>query len=142
MKKPASLRAAIAAAIPDLAANPDRFLVFVDAGTVTAFNSTSLSFDYQYTLNLILTDYAGDPDQVFLPLLAWVHANQSELLANDDKRRKGIEFEVDHLNHTTCDISIKLALEESVLVQINAEGVQTITHLDEPVPEWERTGLA
>lgn len=142
MKKPASLRAAIAAALPDLEANPDRFLVFVDAGNVTATNGKSISFDYQYTLNLILTDYAGDPDQVFIPLLAWVRVNQSELLANDEKRRKGIEFEVDHLTHETCDISIKLALEESVLVGVDADGQQTIAHLDEPVPDWNRTGLA
>lgn len=142
MKKPATLRAAIAAAIPDLAANPDRFLVFADAGVICSTNTKTLSFSYQYTLNLILTDFSGDPDLVMIALLEWVRVNEPELLDNPDKRKRGIEFEVDHLNNTTCDLSIKLALTESVLVGTDDQGARTITHQDEPIPAWTRGGLA
>jgi hypothetical protein len=142
MKKPATLRAAIAAAVPELQANPDRFLVFADAGAICSTNTKTLSFSYQYTLNLILTDFAGDPDLVMIAMLEWVRVNEPELLDNPEKRRRGIEFEVDHLNHTTCDLSIKLALTESVLVGTDADGARTITHQDEPVPDWTRGGLA
>jgi hypothetical protein len=142
MKKPASLRAAIAAAVPELEANPDRFLVFADAGAMAATNTKTLSFEYRYTLNLILLDYAGDADPVMLALLQWVRRNQPDLLDNPEKRKHGIEFEVDHLNNATCDLSIKLPLVEEVLVQMDAGGAPTFTHQDEPVPEWTRAGLA
>jgi hypothetical protein len=142
MKKPASLRAAIVAAVPELAANPDRFLVFADAGAVAATNTRTLSFEYRYTLNLILLDYSGDADPVMLALLQWVRLNQPELLDNADKRHDGIGFEVDHLNNLTCDLSIKLQLSEAVVVGADDLGAPTFTHLDEPVPEWTQKGLA
>lgn len=142
MIKPASLRAAIAAAIPDLAANPDKFLVFADAGTVAATNTKTLSFEYQYTLNLLLLDFAGNADLVMVAVLAWVQVNQPELLGNPDKRKDGITFEVDHLNHTTFDLSIKLPLTESVRVTTDAQGAHAIAHQAEPVPYWTKEGLA
>lgn len=142
MKKPASLRAAIVAAVPGLAKNPDRFLVFADEGAVRATNTKSLSFEYQYTLNVILLDYSGDADPVMLALLRWVRQNQPDLLDNADKRRDGIGFEVDHLNNATCDLAIRLQLSEAVVVGKNAQGADTFAHQDEPIPEWTRGGLA
>lgn len=141
MIKPDSLRAAIAAAVPDLAANPDKFLVFADAGALAAVGTGSLSFEYRYTLNLILTDFAGDADLVMIALLRWVHRNQSDLLNNPTTRSSSITFEVDHLNNATCDLSIKLPLSESVRVTTGADGKLVINHKQEPVPEWETTGL-
>jgi len=142
MIKPASLRAAIAAALPDLEANPDKFLVFADAGAIAANGIPSLSFEYRYTLNLILTDFAGDPDLVMIALLAWVQHHQPDLVNNPDKRESAITFEVDQLTNDTFDLSIKLPLAESVRVAIGAAGKPIATHLEEPVPEWQITGLA
>jgi len=142
MIKPASLRAAIAAAVPGLEANPDKFLVFADAGAIAANGIPSLSFEYRYTLNLILTDFAGDPDVVMIALLAWVQRHQSDLVNSSDKRNSAITFEVDQLTNDTFDLSIKLPLAESVQVTIGANGKPIATHLEEPVPEWQITGLA
>lgn len=140
MIKPASLRAAIAAAAPELKTAPDKFLVFVDAGTIVSISTSLPSFEYRYTLNLILTDFAGDADQVFVSLLAWVRINQSELMDNDTLRKSAITFEVDHLNGDTCDISIKLPLTEAVRVTQDAGGAYQVQHPAEPVPEWRYTG--
>lgn len=142
MIKPGSLRAAIAAAVPDLAANPDKFLVFVDEGAIAASGTKSLSFEYRYTLNLILMDYAGDSNTIMIALLAWVKRHQPELVHNFDKQKSAITFEVDHLNNTTCDLSIKLDLTEAVKVTTDADGKHTAVHQGEPVPEWETVGLA
>lgn len=141
MIKPASLRAAITAAIPDLIANPDKFLVFADAGNIVATGEPGLSFEYRYTLNLILTDFAGDPDLVMIALLSWVQRHQSDLVNHPEKRVRAITFEVDQLNNNTFDLSIKLPLTESVRVVIGAEGQPIATHLQEPVPEWTIPGL-
>ncbi|MGO4703824.1 phage tail protein [Dyella sp. 2RAB6] len=95
MKKPDSLRAALVAALPDLARDPERFLVFIDKGSLHATYVPGLSFECAYTLNIILTDFAEDPLIVWVALLAWLSANQPELLDNVDLRREGVSFEAD-----------------------------------------------
>lgn len=135
MKKPASLRAALVAALPDLARDPDRLLVFIDAGSVHSTFSPGLSYETAYTLNIILTDFAGDPLVVWFALLAWARVNQSDLLDNEDRRRDGITFETDLLDNDKVDLSIKLQLTERVIVKDNGDGSYTITVADEPQPE-------
>jgi P2 phage tail completion protein R (GpR) len=141
MNKATTFRRAIAGAVPELNADPDKLLVFVDAGHVIATAAPSLSFEYQYTLNAIITDFAGDADAVFVALIEWIQRNQSDLLANPDTRETGISFEVDHLTQTTCDLSIQLKLTETVIVATAADGTRKITHVDEHVPEWTTPGL-
>ncbi|SDE41610.1 phage tail protein [Paraburkholderia lycopersici] len=141
MNKAISFRAAIADAVPALQADPDKLLVFVDTGKIIATAAPSLSFQYSYTLNVIVTDFAGDADELFVALIAWVQLNQPDLVMNDDTRKNGIAFEVDHLTQTTCDVSIKLQLTESVIVKTDDAGTRTITHVDEPVYEWNVDGL-
>lgn len=141
MNKAHSLRRALTAAVPSLATDPDKLLVFIDAGNIIATGALSTSFDYAYTLNVMLLDFAGDGDIVFAALLKWVRANQSDLLTNDELRKAGVSFEADQLTQTTVDLSIKLKLTESVIVSTDDTGAQTITHVDEPVPEWDVRGL-
>ncbi|MBR8055668.1 phage tail protein [Burkholderia vietnamiensis] len=141
MNKATSLRQALNAAVPSLVTDPDKLLVFIDTGNIIATGATGVSFDYAYTLNVILLDFAGDADIVFAALLAWVRRNQPDLLTNDDMRKTGISFEADQLTQTTVDLSIKLKLSESVLVSDDGTGAQTFTHVDEPVPEWDMQGL-
>jgi hypothetical protein len=136
MNKAASFRQAIASAVPSLKDDPDKLLVFIDQGRIVATAAPSLSFEYRFVLNAILLDFAGDADTVFVALMTWVHRHQSDLVSNDDERANGITFEVDHLTQTTFDLSIKLNLTESVVVGTDPAGMQTITHVDEPVNEW------
>ena len=58
MLKPASLRAALECALPELAANPDRLILYIDEGRIHSRYGDSLSFEYRYRLNLVLLDYA------------------------------------------------------------------------------------
>lgn len=135
MKKPGTLRAALVAALPALATDPDKLLVFIDAGSLRASYAPGLSYEYAYTLNIMLTDYAGDPDAVMVPLLMWVRVNQTELMDNIDQRQAGISFEADIIDHDSCDLSIKLSLTERVIVKQLPGGRLDITHPDEPQPE-------
>ncbi|WP_031421381.1 phage tail protein [Xanthomonas euvesicatoria] len=137
MIKSASLRAHLVAALPDLARDADRLLVFIDAGSLVSTFQPGLSFEYQYTLNLIVTDYAGHPDSVMLPLLEWVQVNQSELLSNTSRRGE-ITFEADILANDAVDLSIKLPLTERVVVTAKDGGGYDIIHAPEPVidPTW------
>lgn len=142
MNKPGELRAVIEAAAPNLVTDPDKFLVFVEQGNLVATNTASLSFEYRYTLQLVLLDFAGNADTIMIALLGWVKANQPELLDNVDKRATAISFEVEHLNQTTCDLSIKLPLTEAVKVTLQPDGSRVAAHLPEPRPEWLSANLA
>jgi len=137
MNKPESLRAHLTAAIPELKRNPDRLLVFVDNGSMRSTAAPGLSFEYSYTLNLILTDFAGHPDAVAIPLFAWVLVNQRELMENQERGKDAIKFEADILDNKKVDLSITLLLTERVIVKRQADGSLQVNHPAEPVVDDE-----
>lgn len=132
MNKPNSLRAHLLAVVPELHKNPDRLLVFIDNGTIRSTAAPGLSFEYSYTLNIILTDYAGHPDAVAIPLLAWLLVNQPELLTNLEKGKTAIAFEADVLDNSKVDLSLKLPLTERVIVKKQDDGSLQVNHPNEP----------
>ncbi|NWB91604.1 phage tail protein [Pseudomonas agarici] len=142
MNKPASLRAHLLAAVPELRHSNDRLLIFIDNGKVRCTAAASLSFEYSYDLQVILTDFAGHPDSVMLPLLGWLKVNQSELLENLEKSADGIKFEADLIDKGKVDMSLNLPLTERVVVRTDDEGNVTITHPGEPQrnPDWPGSG--
>ncbi|MDR5797442.1 MULTISPECIES: phage tail protein [unclassified Caballeronia] len=131
MIKPASLRAALVAAIPTLAENPDKLTVFIDQGSLAATGTISSSFEYRYVLNVIVLDFAGDADDLFIAIVDWVRKYQSDLVSNFDQRSNGITFEIDILDNATADVSIKLQMTESVVVGTGPTGERTVTHIDD-----------
>ncbi|RRV04442.1 phage tail protein [Pseudomonas sp. v388] len=132
MNKPDSLRAYLLEQVPDLKHDPDRLLIFIDNGKVRCTAAASLSFEYGYQLQIILTDFAGHPDTIMLPLLRWVRVHQSELLVNLDKSAEGITFEVDIIDHSKVDMSITLPLTERVVVKQLADDSFQISRPPEP----------
>ncbi|HHQ6631041.1 TPA: phage tail protein [Serratia fonticola] len=131
MLKPDSLRAAIAAAVPYIAKNPDCLHIFIDKGVIFSTLAPSISFEYQYTLNLVITDYADSADLLIVPILHWLRTNQPDIMANPDKRGDGFTFEADFLNNSLRDISIDLKLTERVVVK-EENGILHVNHLEEP----------
>jgi hypothetical protein len=131
MIKPASLRAAIVAALPDLATNPDKLNVYIDTGSIVSTSARTPSFDYAYTLNVIVLDFAGDEDLLFIAVVEWARQYQNDLTSNPDERERGITFEIDILDNVLSDVSIKLTLTESVVVKQAADGTRTISHVDD-----------
>ena len=131
MYKPDSLREHITAANPDLRNDPDKLLVFADEGSIQASGTQSRSFEYAYKLNVIIIDFGGDEDAIFIPLLDWVATHQPDLLNNPDKQARGIRFQVDFNNHNSVDISIDIELTERVIVK--QEGSKLVAkHVGEP----------
>lgn len=130
MRKPQELREYLLASVHDLKKNPDKLQVFIDQGNLQSRLQASLHFEYQYTLNLIITDLADHTDVVLVPLLAWVKHHQPEM--EDD----AIQFEADIIDHRKIDLSITLPLTERVIVNTNDQGNYTTDHQPEPVPEW------
>ena len=132
MNKHESLRAHLLATVAELRHNPDLLLIFIDNGKVRCTAAATLSFEYSYDLQIILTAFAGHPDSVMLPVLGWISINQPELLENYEKMQNGIQFEADILDKDKVDLGLTLRLTERVVVGTDAQGNTTVKHAGEP----------
>lgn len=134
MLKPDSLRAALVAALPDLARNPDRLAIFAERGRIAArFAPPARGFEYRYDLKVVLIDFADHPDRVILPVLRWLEVNQPDLLQGVPSANQAITFAAEFIDAGTVDLELTLTLSESVVVVDRADGGVDLTHL-EPQP--------
>lgn len=129
MQKPDSLKSYLLQCVQLLRNNPDQLQVFIDKGALNCEPSTSLSFEYQYSIQLLLTDFGGSPNSVFVPLLAWLRVNQPDI------NRDAIDFSAEILRADLVDLVITLPLTERVKVTTDEAGNHRTEHLDEPQPE-------
>ena len=135
MLKPSSLRAHITAAVPELARDPERLVVLARAGRTITTGTAALSFEYAYTLQMIVLDYAGHADAIVVPVLAWIARNQPELFDNPERAKQALRFDVEYLTAHTIDLALEIDLTERVLVRQrpNAEpGALELHHVPEP----------
>lgn len=139
MKKPEDLRRHLAVKVPCLGKHPENLHIFVEKGNIVSRAGASLSFEYRYQLNLIVTDFTDHADTLIIPLLAWVKVNQPDIFQHPDKQENAIRFEAEILDHQNVDLSITIDLTERVIVVKNGE-IYTATHCDEPpLPDLDGT---
>ena len=138
MNKPQSLRNALNKSVPYVRENPDRLHLFVDNGSLVATAAASISWEYRYTLNVVVTDFTGDQNLLMAPILYWLRDNQPDALQNPDEREKLFTFEVDILGNGACDLSLNLKLTERVLArEVNGQmQVEAVPEPDEPEEFW------
>ncbi|WP_414456219.1 phage tail protein [Enterobacter quasiroggenkampii] len=72
-----------------LKANMEMRLVFINSGKFALTLAVSLSFENQYRLNFIVTDFAGDIDLILVPIQARLRVNQADIMTTDDERKRG-----------------------------------------------------
>ncbi|BAV65762.1 phage tail protein [Sphingobium cloacae] len=120
MRKLRSLRAWLTQCLPDYAKHPDLLEIWAEEGRVLSKQSRSLSFLYGYTAKVGLWDFAGDPDHVMVPVLAWIEKEQPLLLDREDGAP--FTFEPDLLDGDKCDLLLSIDLTERVLVKIRGDG--------------------
>lgn len=139
MKKLNSIKDTLLKKIRYLSDNPEKLYLFVDDGGIIATNEPSLSYEYSYSLNIILEAFPGDQNIVFAVVVEWVKQHQPDILANPDKRQNGIRFEADILNNLSANISIDLKLTERVIVT-EKDGqyhVDAVSEPENPMDSWE-----
>ncbi|HEX8583061.1 MAG TPA: phage tail protein [Allosphingosinicella sp.] len=137
MKKPEVLGRLLLAAVPGLAASPERLQMFIDKGRVASRATGTLGFEVRYTLNIVLQDFAGDTTDVFVPLLSWIAEHQPALL--EASGNEPFHFEAEVLDGDAVDLSIDIELSESVGVTPKPGGGFTAEHFPEP-PRFESFG--
>ncbi|MDY0902014.1 phage tail protein [Pantoea agglomerans] len=138
MNKPQSLRSALNKSVPYVAENPDRLHLFVDSGQLVATSAASLSWEYRYTLNVVITDFTGDQNLLMAPVLLWLRENQPDAMQNSEAREKLFSFEVDILANDRCDISMDLKLTERVIatVENGKAHIEAVPEPDAPEEFW------
>lgn len=130
MIKPERLRELLTQTISHFISNPEKLILQYGEGQIYATGGKSLSFEYAYPLEVIAIDFPLHPDVFFVPILAFLHTEQQELLHNPEYRGK-IIFEIDSNNNNTYDIYIRLPLTERVIVKEN-NGSYQAKHANEP----------
>lgn len=131
MRKADSLRRWLTACLPELKTHPDRLQIYLESGQIAAQQSRTLSFVYQYTLKVLVMDFAGDADRLMVPMLAWIEKEQPQLLRKSDSQP--FAFEAELLDSETSDIEISIDLTENVVVTPRADGSgYDIAHPQEP----------
>lgn len=135
MKKPDSLRAHLTTALPELARDPEELSIYVTGGTIATRHGENLGFEMRYTLHLVMLNYRGAPEQVFLPVLLWLRTNQAELILNHESGVKDIAFNVDVLGNDAVDVEITLPLTEAVDVLPDGAGTWKMSVRDEQLPD-------
>lgn len=131
MIKPASLRAWITARVPCLASHPDNLHVFVDKGRVVCKAGSTASYEYRYTLSLVVTDYTDSPDALVVPILAWLAVHQPDTFQDPTRLANAIAIEAEILGHDAVDLELRIDLSERVVVLPAGSG-WTCDHKDEP----------
>ena len=136
MRKHDSFRAAITAAFPELVRNPQALAVFIDRGRIAARagpegETKASGFEWRYTLNAVLIDFADDTNALAVAVLDWIRAAQPELLLNHTSGNEAFQFQVDVLDERKVDIEITIELNEAV--DVAEDG--TMTYRPEPVLE-------
>lgn len=128
MKKLEALRALLITVVPGLKTKPENLSIYVDKGGIGTVRGETLSFEYRYTVKIMIQDYAGDTDAIFVPLVAWVAENQTELTRRD--KADAFSFEVDLLDSDTSDIEISIDLtEDRQVCRDDASGSWQVTYL-------------
>jgi hypothetical protein len=122
MRKLNSLREALAAALPELARNPEALIIYAEGGTLAVRDGENLGFEMRYTAVLTFLDCQYPPAQIFLPLVIWLRDNQRDALQNFQTGTEQIRFKVDPSDISAVDIDITLPLTEALDVLPDGKG--------------------
>lgn len=133
MLKPEQLRTALANALPDLQTHPDKLHISLDNGRVVSTLGPSLSFEYQYQLNLTLSDQVTEEDLVMVTVLAWLRSHQPDILANAEKRKNGFTFKRDI--SAAGQLDLQLQLTERIQVEQRDDALHITPLTEPPLPE-------
>lgn len=127
MRKLADLRNHILGNVPGLKSNPDNLLTFIEDGNIEYWKGANLSHSYTIPVRLIITDYAGDVDNIIIPILSWLQIREPGF-----DPQNTLSFEAELLNNNSYDISVTVNVTERVIVKATEAGLDVEHVLPEP----------
>lgn len=139
MEKPASLRAALQAALPEFKNHPEKLRIFVTSGSIEP-NKNTLGYLQRYTLSLFVEDIAFDPAYLNVAVINWLQTHQPDILGPHNQPARPITFEAEPLESDRWDILMEIKLTETVLARIDDNGQIHIQVKQEPHYQRELAG--
>jgi hypothetical protein len=136
MNKPGRFRAALLAALPSLATDPERLSIYVERGGIRSTGEPGGSWEYVYQLTAIIQDFADDMDTLAAAVLAWVQIEQPDMLKNMDTNARAIRFECEMISTELADVQVEIDLTEAVL-----PGADPNTFIHPPEPPADPTAM-
>lgn len=116
MQKPALLRKAIEAAVPDLLAHPENLGMWVAQGSIKGRKKT-LGHTQKYSLRIAVADLPSNlQDVVTIAILNWLQEWEPDLIGHS---ADGFSFETDILGDAKVDILYTIQLVEDVEVVVD-----------------------
>jgi hypothetical protein len=114
MNKPARFRAALLAALPSLATDPERLSIYVERGRIRSTGAPGSGWEYVYQLTAIIQDFADDMDTLSSAIVAWAQVEQPDMLKNMDENARAIRFECEMISAELADVQVEIDLTEAV----------------------------
>lgn len=133
MKKLHLLRHHLINAVPVLANDPERLLTFVEEGSIEFHRGHNFSHEYQFTAQLVLTDFSADLDTIMVPLLQWLAEYQPDVTPTE-----AVSFEAEILSHKSVDVALRVKLTERVIAKVDCDTSQI--KVDHALPRFPTTG--
>lgn len=102
-----------------LKVHADKLLTFAEKGTLTSYRGAAhqnQDFQVSYTAHLILTDFSGEPTDLFFVMLQWLHQHCPGAPAD------AVRFHVDVIDTKQVDVSLMIDLVETVTVTAATAG--------------------
>jgi hypothetical protein len=122
MNKLNALRAFLIQYAPELKRNPDKLHISATRGNLESWLTAPLSYGYSYDASILVEDFAGSPDEIFLPILLWLRTNEVALVQSMTGGASPISFQVDQIDDKSIDLAITLPLTEAVGVELQDGG--------------------
>lgn len=132
MKKPASLRCGLTAALPEYQRDPEKLVLFIDKGRLVSRATQRLGYEWRYTIRLEFHDCTSSPDAIAVPLLLWLREHQPERLLDFAREDTALGFAADIVDESTWDLAWSFELSEAVELTPRGAAGWTVTHLPEP----------
>lgn len=123
MKKPFLLREYLLVRTPWLNDDPNRLATFIENGSIVSkgdgsLPSSSLCYEQQYTLTIIVLDFPGGPEEIFVPILEWLQTHQPDLMHNPDWQKTGFSFDAEVIDNDLYDLTVSLQLTERMIASV------------------------
>lgn len=114
MKKLIQLRTVLTNHNAFIKSHPDKLVLSVKNGHVTALAAEKLSLKYDYTLTIKVSDYDHAINDLMVPILSWMSIYQYDHLTHPELRKEAVTFEMNPVSETANDVTINLTLSQRV----------------------------
>lgn len=134
MEKLNSLRAAITAALPELARSRENLRIWIERGQGRCQGTKTDAFGFSFQANVLVVEMTSDIAILAHAIFRWLRVNQPDLLTPG---REGFAFDADILDNGSADVLIQIQLTQNVTVAALPGGGHTLAYLPEPDPLFD-----